>query len=232
MRASSPGPTREPDLSTRTGRAVVAGVVLSLSLPAVVAVSAAIGSPLLASSPAVLVPGPALEGRPVSVSGRVEVAPALAERARARPASRVAVRHAVVKSNRAAVKSNRVVVKSNVSAAARRRSVVVRFARSKVGARYGTSRGRYDCSKLTQAAYRAAGVRLPRTSGAQAARAYRVSWASARPGDLIVGRGHVGIYMGKRHGRQMMIDAGNRRVGVSYRAVYYNSQGLHPERVR
>lgn len=110
-------------------------------------------------------------------------------------------------------------------------SAVVAFALSKVGARYGQGRGRYDCSRLTQAAYAAAGIRLPRTSGAQRARARVISWAAARRGDLIVGRGHVGIYAGKRGGRHMMVDAGNPRVGVSYRPVYFNAQGLRPARV-
>jgi cell wall-associated NlpC family hydrolase len=50
-----------------------------------------------------------------------------------------------------------------------------------------------------------------------------ISRRAAQPGDLVVGPGHVGIYMG----RGMMIDAGNSRVGVVYRRVY---RGLHFER--
>ena len=38
----------------------------------------------------------------------------------------------------------------------------------------------------------------------------------ARPGDLVYGPGHVGVYMGGG----MMIDAGNRRTGVVYRRLY------------
>lgn len=150
---------------------------------------------------------------------RAAVRRALAERAErvaAAPASRSATRRAATPAARRAVVA---------------RARVVAFARSKIGARYGTSRGRYDCSKLVQLAYRSAGVSLPRQSGAIARRARAVSWRNARAGDIIVGRGHVGIYMGKRGGRPMMIDSGNSRTGVVYRAVYFNSQGLHPETV-
>jgi cell wall-associated NlpC family hydrolase len=65
-------------------------------------------------------------------------------------------------------------------------------------------------------AYAAAGIGLPHQSGAQQARGRVISRSAARPGDLVAGRGHVGIYMG----RGMMIDAGNSRVGVTYRAMY------------
>lgn len=106
-------------------------------------------------------------------------------------------------------------------------SAVIAFARSQVGKRYvrgGDGSGGFDCSGLTKRAYEKAGVRLPHSSGAQARRARKVSRSSARPGDLVVGRGHVGIYMGKG----MMIDAGNSRTGVVYRKVY---QGLSVSRV-
>lgn len=106
-------------------------------------------------------------------------------------------------------------------------SAVVAFARSQIGDRYvenGDGPGAWDCSGLTQAAYRRAGIRLPHSSYAQAARARAVPRSQARPGDLVVGSGHVGIYMGGG----MMIDAGNTRVNVSYRHMY---SGLHIERV-
>jgi len=105
-------------------------------------------------------------------------------------------------------------------------SSVIAYARSQIGKRY--VRGAegpfsFDCSGLTKRAYAHAGLRLPHSSGGQAARARPVSRGAARPGDLVVGRGHVGIYMG----RGMMIDAGNSRVGVTYRHVY---GGLRIER--
>lgn len=106
-------------------------------------------------------------------------------------------------------------------------SAVVAYARSQVGKRYvtgGEGAGGFDCSGLTKRAYALAGIRLPHSSGAQAARARNISRAVARPGDLVVGRGHVGIYMG----RGMMIDAGNHRTGVVYRKLY---SGLRVERL-
>jgi cell wall-associated NlpC family hydrolase len=193
-------------------------------------------APRRASSPATRKARPAPVVRKVRPA-RVRVAEVVTERterARVRPASRSATR--ATRSTRTTahrVKARPVVRKVARKAPAARRGMgaVVAFARSKVGARYGTSAGRYDCSKLVQAAYAQAGIRLPRQSGAIAARARTISWAAARPGDLIVGDGHVAVYMGKRGGRHMMIDAGNSRVGVTYRPVYFNSQGLHPERV-
>jgi cell wall-associated NlpC family hydrolase len=98
-------------------------------------------------------------------------------------------------------------------------TAVIAFARSQVGKRYvsgGLGPNGFDCSGFTKRAYALAGIRLPHSSGAQAARSRSVSRAQARAGDLVVGPGHVGIYMG----RGMMIDAGNHRTGVVYRKVY------------
>ncbi len=105
-------------------------------------------------------------------------------------------------------------------------SAVLAFARSQVGKRYSAGASgpnSFDCSGFTKSAYRLMGLSLPHSSGAQAARARTVSRSAARPGDLVVGPGHVGIYMGGG----MMIDAGNSRTGVVYRRLY---RGLHIER--
>lgn len=104
---------------------------------------------------------------------------------------------------------------------------VIAFARSQVGKRYqrgGEGPAGFDCSGFTRRAYARAGFRLPHSSGGQARRARTVSRSAARPGDLVVGPGHVGIYMG----RGMMIDAGNSRTGVVYRRLY---QGLRVARL-
>lgn len=106
-------------------------------------------------------------------------------------------------------------------------TAVIAYARSQVGKSYvsgGEGPGGFDCSGLTRSAYARAGIRLPHSSGAQAARARSISRSQARAGDLVVGPGHVGIYMG--HG--MMIDAGNHRTGVVYRKLY---SGLRVERL-
>jgi cell wall-associated NlpC family hydrolase len=105
-------------------------------------------------------------------------------------------------------------------------AAVVSFARSQLGKRYapgGDGPNSFDCSGFTKRAYAQVGLRLPHSSGAQAARARTIPRSAARPGDLVVGPGHVGVYMG----RGMMIDAGNRRTGVIYRRLY---AGLHIER--
>jgi cell wall-associated NlpC family hydrolase len=105
-------------------------------------------------------------------------------------------------------------------------TAVIAYAKSQVGKRYvsgGEGLSGFDCSGLTKRAYAQAGVRLPHSSRAQAARARSISRSKARPGDLVVGPGHVGIYMG----RGMMIDAGNHRTGVVYRKLY---SGLRVER--
>ncbi|MFE9169928.1 NlpC/P60 family protein [Streptomyces kebangsaanensis] len=79
------------------------------------------------------------------------------------------------------------------------------FARAQIGKPcvWGASGpGSYDCSGLTQAAWRAAGVTLPRTTRDQAHAGTAVPLAEARPGDLVLlaspsgDTDHVGVYVG------------------------------------
>ncbi|BBC36017.1 hypothetical protein SGFS_073110 [Streptomyces graminofaciens] len=78
----------------------------------------------------------------------------------------------------------------------------VSYAYSKLGSPYvwgATGPNAFDCSGLTQAAYRAAGISLPRTTYAQINAGHRVSRSELRPGDLVFfysGISHVGIYVG------------------------------------
>jgi cell wall-associated NlpC family hydrolase len=62
----------------------------------------------------------------------------------------------------------------------------------------GESPSGFDCSGLVQYAYRAAGVTLPRTTGAQMSAGTPVSEANLQVGDLVFfyGGSHVGIYAG------------------------------------
>lgn len=83
-------------------------------------------------------------------------------------------------------------------------TTAVRIAASKKGApyQYG-ARGphRFDCSGLTQYAFKRAGRSLPRTAAAQYNRARHVRAGSRKAGDLVFFHGrqgvyHVGIYAG------------------------------------
>ncbi|GHI88070.1 C40 family peptidase [Streptomyces xanthophaeus] len=83
-------------------------------------------------------------------------------------------------------------------------AAIVNFARAQVGKAYvrgGTGPSSYDCSGLVQAAYRAAGITLPRVSGAQSSMGTSVSLSNLQPGDILYwgsrsGSYHVAIYSG------------------------------------
>lgn len=83
-----------------------------------------------------------------------------------------------------------------------RAAAAVAFAVAQKGKPYSfgaTGPGSYDCSGLTGAAWKAAGVSLPRTSQAQYAVGTPVAKSDLQPGDLVFyysGISHVGIYVG------------------------------------
>jgi cell wall-associated NlpC family hydrolase len=63
----------------------------------------------------------------------------------------------------------------------------------------GSGPNSFDCSGLTSFAYKAAGIKLPRTSKAQAAVGTPVARNALKPGDLVFFYSpvsHVGIYIG------------------------------------
>ncbi|MER5733194.1 NlpC/P60 family protein [Streptomyces sp. NPDC002138] len=78
----------------------------------------------------------------------------------------------------------------------------VAFAYGALGKPYvwgATGPGSFDCSGLTQAAWQAAGVSLPRTTYTQINAGHRVSRDQLAPGDLVFfysGVSHVGLYVG------------------------------------
>lgn len=82
-----------------------------------------------------------------------------------------------------------------------RAGAAVAFAKAQIGKPYsygGTGPGAYDCSGLTGAAWKAAGVSLGRTSQAQFS-GRQVSKGDLQPGDLVFYYGgitHVGMYVG------------------------------------
>lgn len=100
---------------------------------------------------------------------------------------------------------------------------VLAFARAQIGRPYvwgATGPSSYDCSGLTQAAWKAAGVDLPRTTWDQVEVGTRVATADLRPGDLVFfydDISHVGIYKGDG----MMIHAPKPGANVREESIYY-----------
>ncbi|WP_030903659.1 C40 family peptidase [Streptomyces sp. NRRL F-5126] len=96
------------------------------------------------------------------------------------------------------------------------------FARAQLGKPYvwgATGPSSYDCSGLTQAAWRAAGVDLPRTTYDQVNAGTRVSTDDLQPGDLVFfysDISHVGMYIGGG----MMIHAPHPGADVRKESIY------------
>jgi len=89
-----------------------------------------------------------------------------------------------------------------------RAAAAVRAALSQRGTPYvwgGTAPGGFDCSGLTQWAYRQAGLELPRLAQDQDTAGYAVARSELRPGDLAVWSGHVAMYVGNGQ----MVEAGD-----------------------
>lgn len=91
---------------------------------------------------------------------------------------------------------------TRIPAPTSRASAAVAYAYRKLGSPYvwgATGPNAFDCSGLIQAAYRSAGISLPRTTYAQINAGRRVSRSQLQPGDLVFfysGVSHVGIYVG------------------------------------
>ncbi|MET9128469.1 NlpC/P60 family protein [Streptomyces antibioticus] len=91
---------------------------------------------------------------------------------------------------------------STAGAPTARAAAAVSYAYSKLGSPYvwgATGPNAFDCSGLALAAYRSAGISLPRTTYAQIDAGRRVSRSELLPGDLVFfysGITHVGIYIG------------------------------------
>ncbi|MFI2778254.1 C40 family peptidase [Streptomyces sp. ALB3] len=99
---------------------------------------------------------------------------------------------------------------------------VLAFAGAQIGKPYvwgATGPSSYDCSGLTQAAWKEAGVDLPRTTWDQVEVGTRVATADLRPGDLVFfydDISHVGIYKGDG----MMIHAPKPGANVREESIY------------
>ncbi|MEV5438553.1 NlpC/P60 family protein [Streptomyces sp. NPDC052682] len=100
------------------------------------------------------------------------------------------------------------------------------FARAQIGKPYvwgATGPGSYDCSGLTQAAWKAAGVDLPRTTYDQVNAGTTVPLSQAQPGDLVFFYDdvtHVGIYIGNG----MMIHAPKPGTYVREESIFYDGE--------
>ncbi|MER6243239.1 MULTISPECIES: C40 family peptidase [Streptomyces] len=109
---------------------------------------------------------------------------------------------------------------------ATRAAKALAFARAQIGKPYvwgATGPGSYDCSGLTQAAWKAAGVTLPRVTYDQVNAGTTVSLADAQPGDLVFfydGITHVGLYIGNG----MMIHAPKPGAYVREESIYYDGE--------
>ena len=112
------------------------------------------------------------------------------------------------------------------SSYATRAAKALAFARAQIGKPYvwgATGPGSYDCSGLTQAAWKAAGVTLPRVTYDQADAGTTVSLADAQPGDLVFfydDISHVGLYIGNG----MMIHAPKPGAYVREESIYYDGE--------
>ncbi|MET7521697.1 NlpC/P60 family protein [Streptomyces sp900116325] len=109
------------------------------------------------------------------------------------------------------------------SSATTKADKVLAFARAQLGKPYvwgATGPSSYDCSGLTQAAWKAAGVDMPRTTWDQVKIGTRIATADLQPGDLVFfydDISHVGIYKGDG----MMIHAPKPGANVREESIYY-----------
>ncbi len=100
---------------------------------------------------------------------------------------------------------------------------VIDFARAQIGKPYvwgASGPGSYDCSGLTQASWKSAGISLPRTTWDQVQAGTTVPVSAAEPGDLVFfydDISHVGIYIGNG----MMIHAPHSGANVREESIYY-----------
>ncbi|MEU2335203.1 NlpC/P60 family protein [Streptomyces sp. NPDC013172] len=117
---------------------------------------------------------------------------------------------------------------SSDSAYATKAAKAIAFARAQIGKPYvwgATGPGSYDCSGLSQAAWKAAGVSLPRTTYDQVNAGTTVSLTDAQPGDLVFfydDISHVGVYIGNG----MMIHAPKPGAYVREESIYYGGESI------
>ncbi|MEU6847977.1 NlpC/P60 family protein [Streptomyces sp. NPDC046716] len=113
---------------------------------------------------------------------------------------------------------------SSSSGYAAKAAQALAFAKAQEGKPYvwgATGPDSYDCSGLTQAAWKAAGITLPRTTWDQVEVGTTVSLSDIQPGDLVFfydDISHVGLYLGDG----MMIHAPKPGAYVREESIYYD----------
>ncbi|MCD9873418.1 C40 family peptidase [Streptomyces guryensis] len=149
-----------------------------------------------------------------TITGKLDEARRLASRLSAAERARLGEDGGTGRASRSAAGSRNGLVSlgsATAEAPGSRAAAALSYAYSKLGSPYvwgATGPDAFDCSGLVQAAYRSAGISLPRTTYAQIDAGRRVSRSELAPGDLVFfysGISHVGIYVGNG----MMIHAPN-----------------------
>ncbi|MFF3163851.1 C40 family peptidase [Streptomyces sp. NPDC003273] len=189
-----------------TARALLTHLTAPATAPATAPDSAAVPAPARAAIPApdafsapaqAAVPAPARAAVPAPARAAVPARP-LTPAGSSVPAPAAAPAAEQARSAAPQVSVPPVVPPAPVTKAEK----AIAFARAQIGKPYvagASGPGSYDCSGLTQAAWRAAGVALPRAARDQAAMGTTVPLAEARPGDLVFFGGdcsHAGLLTG------------------------------------
>ena len=77
----------------------------------------------------------------------------------------------------------------------------------------------WDCSGLTAAAWKAAGVDLPHQSEEQKSSAKNVALADAQPGDIFWREGYVAIYLGTVGGKRLTVGSAKSKGSVTIQTM-------------
>ncbi|MEU3252807.1 C40 family peptidase [Streptomyces sp. NPDC006997] len=137
-----------------------------------------------------------------TITGKLDAAERLLDRLSAGQRARVTSPAAPDRASRASTGPRDSLPPPTTAAPDSRTAAAVSYAYQALGSPYvwgATGPDAFDCSGLTQAAYRAAGVSLPRTTYAQIGAGRRVSRSELLPGDMVFfysGISHVGLYVG------------------------------------
>lgn len=115
---------------------------------------------------------------------------------------------------------------------AKKKSAIVSQTKKAVGVRYrsgGKSRKGWDCSGMVSYVYKKAGVKPKNgrwtTSTLKKDKRFKKT-SKPRAGDVVYqGSKHMGIYMGKKRGKYVMVSARNPRKGTTYHPVYNWNKG-------